>query len=82
MVVKCPGSQRFSMPSPEIIRCQYCGGEVEIWTDETKAACPKCKKKITRPEGQNCLDWCKYAKECVGERLYDKYMRNKRKSKK
>jgi predicted RNA-binding Zn-ribbon protein involved in translation (DUF1610 family) len=77
MTFKCPGSQIFSQPKPENIKCPFCGEEIEIWTDEVKAKCPNCKKAVTREQGQSCLDWCKYAKECVGDELYNKYMKNK-----
>ena len=77
MISKCPGSQSFSQPHPEDIECNYCGAQIEIWTDEAKATCPKCGKTVIRLEGQSCLDWCRYAKECVGDQIYGKYMRNK-----
>lgn len=78
MIFKCPGSQAFSQPQPEFIKCPYCKSEVEIWTDEVKTKCQKCKKTVMRGEAQSCLDWCKYAKECVGDKVYKKYMKNKR----
>lgn len=74
----CPGSKKFKNPEPENIKCPNCGENVEIWTDEIQAICPKCKSTILRPqEGASCLDWCKYAKECIGEVTYNKYMQNK-----
>lgn len=80
MIFKCPGSQKFSQPQPENMKCPFCSYELEIWTDETRTTCPKCKNVVTRELAQNCLDWCKYAKECVGEELYNKYMKNKKSS--
>jgi len=77
MAFECPGSQRFKQPTPEYIKCQSCGEEVEIWTDEAQTACPKCKKMITRKGFESCLEWCKYAKECVGEQKYSNYLKNK-----
>ena len=77
MINKCPGAKRFRQPEPEIINCPSCGEEVEIWTDEVQAICPNCKETVMRQEGPSCLDWCRYAKECVGERSYNKYMQNK-----
>lgn len=74
----CPGSQKFRQPQPENIKCSACGQEVEIWTDEIQVICPNCKNTILRQdEGASCLDWCKYAKECVGEKTYNKYVMNK-----
>jgi len=78
---KCPGSQGFSQPQPEIINCPFCGAEMEIWTDEAKAKCPECKKSVTRKAGATCLDWCKYAKECVGDKAYEQYLKTKGKGK-
>lgn len=75
---KCPGSQKFNRPYPEHIKCPSCAAEVEIWSDDVKAVCPKCKKEILREQGQSCLDWCKYAKECIGDKFYAKYLKNKR----
>lgn len=77
MIFKCPGSQNFSQPKPEFIKCPFCNKEVEIWSDEIKAKCPKCKKTVMRKQGASCLDWCKYAKECVGEHIFKKYIQNK-----
>ena len=77
MFDKCPGAKSFLQPKPEMRRCPSCGEEVEIWTDETKTTCPACKATVMRQEVPSCLEWCQYAKECVGERVYNKYMRNK-----
>lgn len=76
MISECPGVKFFKQPEAEILRCPNCSIEVEIWTDEVKAACPQCKTVVTREQGQSCLDWCKFAKECVGEDLYKKYLDN------
>ncbi len=78
MIFKCPGSQKFSQPQPEFIKCPFCKKELEIWTDEIKVKCPKCRKTVIRLAEQSCLDWCKYAKECVGEKALKKYKKNKR----
>jgi hypothetical protein len=77
MIFNCPGSQKFKQPHPESIRCPHCGVEVEIWTDEGRTVCPKCRKVVERETGQSCLDWCKYAKECAGEEVYKKYIKQR-----
>jgi NMD protein affecting ribosome stability and mRNA decay len=78
MTEGCPGADRFKKPVPEDIACPVCGEELEIWSDEFEAMCPKCRKKASRL-GQSCLDWCKAARECAGEEVYKRYMDNKKK---
>ncbi|MFC1590324.1 HD domain-containing protein [Candidatus Omnitrophota bacterium] len=77
MISNCPGAQRFRQPEPEAMKCPHCGRELEIWTDEPKTECPACKNTVTRKDGQSCLDWCRYAKDCVGADIFGKYMKNR-----
>jgi len=79
MLRKCPGSQNFSQPKPEYIKCMNCGSEIEIWTDEVKVNCSYCSSVNTRDSDECCLDWCKFAKDCVGIELYNKWLQNKKK---
>ncbi|MCM8778904.1 MAG: HD domain-containing protein [Candidatus Omnitrophica bacterium] len=73
----CPGSEKFRQPKPEEINCPHCGEVVEIWSDEVFASCPGCKNIVFRMQEATCLEWCKYARECVGEKNYKKYMENR-----
>ena len=66
----CPGSSVVKSPTPEYIQCQRCGAEVEIWSDEAKATCPDCGAVNFKEQRPSCLDWCAFAKECVGEEAY------------
>ncbi len=75
MLNKCPGSLGFSQPHPEYIKCPFCSYEIEIFSDEASAVCAKCKKTVFRQTDQTCLDWCRYAKQCVGEKAYEKYLK-------
>jgi HD superfamily phosphohydrolase YqeK/predicted RNA-binding Zn-ribbon protein involved in translation (DUF1610 family) len=77
MIFKCPGAQRFREPTPEVIKCPSCNEEVEIWADEVQRRCPKCKNIVMRKQQQSCLDWCRYARQCLGPQLHDKYMQNR-----
>jgi hypothetical protein len=54
--------------------CPYCGEEVEIWSDEIKAACPRCGRTLMRDGNMSCLEWCSYGRECVGEAIYSDYV--------
>ncbi len=69
---ECPGSQDIKSPSPEEIECRKCGASVEIWTDEAETTCKSCGSAVTRILGPTCIDWCAFAKECVGEDKYRK----------
>ncbi len=62
----CPGSIEIRSPKPEDIRCQQCGEKIEIWSDEPDTACKKCGHLNARPIGASCVEWCAFAKECVG----------------
>ena len=73
----CPGSKLLRQPAPEEHFCPTCGAEVEIWTDELKGTCPSCRSTVYRDAAMGCLDWCKYGKDCVGEAVYEKFMKNK-----
>ena len=77
MIFKCPGSSSFKQPKPEDLSCPYCGAEVEVWSDEVEVVCKKCKNKIIREQAPSCIEWCKSAKECIGEELYNKFLKNK-----
>ena len=69
MNFKCPGQDKRNIKT-EMLRCPGCGYEVEIFSDEVKVSCPKCKNLLCRERLPTCIDWCRFAKECIGE---DKY---------
>ncbi|MEK6646494.1 MAG: HD domain-containing protein [Candidatus Firestonebacteria bacterium] len=63
---KCPGSDtRFI--KVEVHKCDKCGYEVEFFSDEVNTRCPKCKNTVYREKTPSCIDWCKHARECIGE---------------
>jgi len=66
MINKCPGQDDRNI-KPETIKCPDCGYGIEIFSDEVKVKCPKCKSLACRERLPSCVDWCKYARECVGE---------------
>ena len=71
MNYKCPGQDDRDV-KVEILTCPDCGYKLEIFSDEIKVSCPKCKGLVCRERLPSCVDWCKYAKECVGEDQYNK----------
>jgi predicted RNA-binding Zn-ribbon protein involved in translation (DUF1610 family) len=68
----CPGSIGLRQPKPEDVQCHTCGREVELWSDEIKARCPGCGALLTRDVPPSCIDWCKWAEQCVGTETYER----------
>ncbi|MEK7280819.1 MAG: hypothetical protein AAB037_00500 [Chloroflexota bacterium] len=69
---ECPGSQTIRQPVPEDYLCPNCGEVVEVWSNELKHNCPKCGTPVFREAAPSCIDWCQYAKECVGEEAFNR----------
>lgn len=70
---RCPGSLVFMQPKPEAVPCAACGAETEIWSDEAQGVCPACGAQVVRFATNSCVDWCRHARECLGEDKYKKY---------
>ncbi|MCM8781011.1 MAG: phosphohydrolase [Candidatus Omnitrophica bacterium] len=64
---KCPGQDKRNLKL-EVISCPDCGWEVEIFSDEMKVSCPRCKGLVCRQRLPSCVDWCKAANECLGKK--------------
>ena len=50
-----------------------CGHEIEIFSVDTEAACEHCGFVIYNDQ-LSCVQWCKYARQCVGDRMYENMM--------
>lgn len=74
---RCPGSLAFTQPKIELVRCPHCGGDAEIWSDEVEGPCLSCRRIVMRTQKPSCADWCKYARECLGDETYKKYQNAK-----
>ncbi len=70
---RCPG-QDFRRVTAEIHRCPECGEAVEIFSDEQRRRCPKCRTMVFVEETPSCVQWCTAAKECLGPERYAKVM--------
>ncbi|MFH0847440.1 MAG: phosphohydrolase [Chloroflexota bacterium] len=66
MTLKCPGQDGRDL-KVDVMRCPGCGAEVEIFSDEFRVRCQKCKKWVCRKEVPSCYQWCRSARECLGE---------------
>jgi hypothetical protein len=73
----CPGAKILRQPQPEMFDCPDCGEEVEIWTDEIRGVCSNCGRAVFRDGYMSCLEWCKFAEDCIGEEAYDRYKKNR-----
>lgn len=68
---KCPGASNVRTPTLKVKHCPECDAEIEIFSTDTETHCKKCGF-IVYSELESCVQWCKHAKECVGEELYKK----------
>jgi hypothetical protein len=67
----CPGAVNIrGTPTLEEKACPKCGESIEIFSVDMQAQC-KCGF-VAYNEIQNCVNWCKYARECVGEEAYER----------
>lgn len=76
MIYKCPGQDKRNVLA-ETLRCPECGYAIELFSDEIRARCPRCRKETSREILPTCIDWCKHANECVGENIYKEHLKNK-----
>ena len=71
MVIGCPGTFNVKTPTLKIKKCPECGADVELFSIDVSLKCEKCDFLVYN-DVQNCIQWCKYAKDCVGEELFGK----------
>lgn len=74
MLEKCPGTKTILQPTIKLKNCPRCGEEVEYLSSDLKMDCPKCGFTMYN-DLSSCIQYCEYAKECVGEELYDRLMK-------
>ena len=62
--------------TPTIIEkiCPNCGHEIELFSIDTEMACEHCGF-VAYNDTLSCVQWCKHAKECVGEEMYAQMMK-------
>jgi NAD-dependent DNA ligase len=72
----CPGAANLRTPTLAIKKCPRCGEEVELFSNDISVKCSGCGFVVYN-DIASCVQWCKYAKECVGEEVYNKLMAQK-----
>ncbi len=71
MLDRCPGSANIRTPTLTIKKCPECGEEVEVFSSDTKVVCSGCGFTIYN-DISGCVRWCRHAKDCLGQEVYDK----------
>ena len=54
--------------------CPQCGNPVEVFSIDTEVTCDRCGFVIYN-DTLSCVQWCKYARQCVGDEMYERMMR-------
>ena len=72
--MECPGASTIKgTPALKIKACPECGSEIEIFSNEFQTQCKQCGF-IAFNDIQSCLSWCKFARDCVGDDVYERFM--------
>jgi hypothetical protein len=71
MLDHCPGAANLKTPTLTIKKCPQCGEEVELFSNDVSVQCSGCGF-ITCNDIESCIQWCRHAKEWVGEEMYRK----------
>lgn len=81
MASNCPGSSGIKgTPTLKLKNCPECGKELELFSSEMTTSCANCGF-VAYNDTQTCILWCKFAKECVGEDIYNQYMEHMKQQK-
>jgi hypothetical protein len=72
---RCPGASAIRTPTITEKICPECGKEIELFSIDPYVKC-ECGF-IAYNDTQSCLEWCAYAKECVGDEVYERYLKAK-----
>ena len=67
----CQGKPR--TPTIEEKICPQCGNVIEIFSTDTEVACDHCGF-MAYNDALSCVQWCKYARQCVGDEMYEHLM--------
>ena len=71
MLDGCQGKPR----TPTILEkvCPQCGELIELFSIDTQMACEKCGF-VAYNDTLSCVQWCQYARKCVGDEMYEHMM--------
>jgi transposase len=67
----CPGAAKLrGTPTITDKICPECGREIELFSIDAYVKCD-CGF-VAYNDAQSCINWCKYARECVGDDIYER----------
>jgi anaerobic ribonucleoside-triphosphate reductase len=61
----CAGISYLRTPTLTIKKCPQCGVDVELFSSDFEVQCNKCEFIVFNDQNL-CIQWCAYAKDCVG----------------
>ena len=67
----CQGKPR--TPTIREKTCPVCGSTIEIFSTDTAVACEHCGF-VAYNDALSCVQWCQYARKCVGDEMYEHMM--------
>ena len=53
--------------------CPNCGETIELFSIDTERACEHCGF-VAYNDTLSCVQWCQYARKCVGDAMYEHMM--------
>ncbi len=71
MLEGCQGKPRTPTLNEKI--CPNCGNVIELFSIDTQVACDNCGF-VAYNDTLSCVQWCEYARKCVGDEMYEKMM--------
>ncbi len=73
---RCPGADKFRNPTIAEKVCPQCGTIIELFSVDVSVACDNCGF-VAYNDSMDCIQWCKYAEQCIGTELYDKLVKSR-----
>lgn len=67
----CQGKPR--TPTIHEKTCPQCGNIIELFSIDTQVSCDHCGF-VAYNDTLSCVQWCAYAKQCVGQEMYEHMM--------
>lgn len=72
MISGCQGKPTTPTITEKI--CPQCGSVIELFSIDTQMACENCGF-VAYNDSLSCVQWCKYARKCVGDEMYEAMMK-------